>query len=93
MTLAIYAHSIYLSVWLNFFLLIGNLLNLKIICNNKMLVFIISILTTRLKKIEKLHLLHIKSLFSCRSRTFFILDVICHGQMFVLFFENCLDEV
>jgi len=40
-----------LYVWLNCFLLIGNLLNLKIIYNYKMLLFIISILTTQLKKI------------------------------------------
>ena len=82
------------SVWLNCFLLIGNFLNLKIIYNYKMLMFIISILTIRLKKkIEKLHLFHIKSLFSCRTRTFFILDVVFCGHIFVLFFENCLEEV
>ena len=38
------------SVRLNCFLLIGNFLNLKIIYNYKMLVFIISILTIQLKK-------------------------------------------
>ena len=80
-----------LYVLLNCFLLIGNLLNLKIIYNHMMLVFIISILTTQLKKIWKAtpRVLHFKSLFSCRTKTFFLLYVVFHGRIFVLFLGNC----
>ena len=85
--------SLMSSVWLNSFLLIGNFLYLKIIYNYKMLVFIISILTTRPKKIEKLHLHHIKALFSLGQEHFFILDAVFYEHIFLLSFENCLEEV
>ena len=58
-----------------------------------MLVFIISILTTQPKKIGKLHLHHIKALFSLGQEHFFILDAVFYEHIFLLSFENCLEEV